>query len=480
MTTSNENSPLVSKDDGSHTQERHPPPLIPMGLGPETNHDDDMSAPEPTHRRTTTATTVEIFGCAVNDIVVFFVLPAMFYFAVVVRVAAYVIDVAWDGGTIPTGPYRLVEAHVGGDFFSHYDFYDGPDSVGSAGHNSYVPRSRAEELGIAGVVVDNGGDDGEEEFAYMSSAATHSGPRDSIRLEGRTRFDRGLFVLDVRHMPDGCGVWPAFWLTDEARWPMNGEVDVLEGVNGQTTAKTALHTSNQCDMYAHVAPYAKTGHWEMITGIPDHFTGDPDYQTVKGADNCWTMAPHQWENEGCTVVHERNDTIGAPVNANGGGLYVLEWDPVGRYHEGLKGGYIKSWVFSPSIPQNLRDALDTAGMEDSSKRVAPDPLSWGLPYAYFAIGETTGCSADHFKHMRIVFDLAFCGTVSGNRFTRECPALAKTFNVTNEHGDNDPVSTCNAYIESNPKALEQAYWKIKGVYVYERELEHQRNKFGQG
>ena len=37
------------------------------------------------------------------------------------------------------------------------------------------------------------------------------------------------------------------------------------GVNGQTTAKTALHTSNQCDMYAHVAPYAKTGDWEWIS-----------------------------------------------------------------------------------------------------------------------------------------------------------------------------------------------------------------------
>ena len=175
------------------------------------------------------------------------------------------------------------------------------------------------------------------------------------------------------------------------------------------------------------------------------------------------MAPHQWENEGCTVVHERNDTLGEPVNANGGGIYVLEWDPVGRYREGPygMGGYIKSWVFSPSVPQNLRDAIDTAGLEDPSDRVVPDPDTWGTPYAYFAIGDGTGCSADHFKNMRIVFNLAFCGTVSGNRFTRECPALAEMFNVTNERGENDPVLTCNAYIESNPKALEQAYWKIK-------------------
>lgn len=368
------------------------------------------------------------------------------------------------GDYLPTGPYRLVEAQEGQDFFSFYDFYDGPDSIGSAGYNMYVSEAKATELDIASVVTEKDSRTGErEDFVYMSSAPTKRGPRDSVRLEGKTRFDRGLFILDVRHMPDGCGIWPAFWMTDEAAWPRNGEVDVLEGVNGQSTAKTALHTSDQCDMYAHVPSYAKTGDWEWITGIPDTFTGQPDLKTTKAADNCWVMAQHQWANEGCTAVHDRNDTIGAPVNANGGGIYALEWDPENHY--------IKSWVFSPDIPQNLQDAIDTAGSEDASERVMPDPHSWGLPYAYFAIGDTTGCTADHFKNMRIVFNLAFCGNVAGNRFTGECSDLAKKFNVTNDHGNHDPVLTCNAYIESNPEALEEAFWKIKGVYVYERELE---------
>ena len=99
------------------------------------------------------------------------------------------------------------------------------------------------------------------------------------------------------------------------------------GVNGQTTAKTALHTSDKCDMYAHVPPWAKSGDWEWVSGIPDTFTGAPDARTAKAADDCWVSAPHQWANEGCTAVHDRNDTIGAPVNAHGGGVYVLEWDP---------------------------------------------------------------------------------------------------------------------------------------------------------
>ena len=46
----------------------------------------------------------------------------------------------------------------------------------------------------------------------------------------------------------GCGTWPAFWLTDEANWPVNGEIDIVEGVNYQDTAKTALHTTKECRM----------------------------------------------------------------------------------------------------------------------------------------------------------------------------------------------------------------------------------------
>ena len=135
------------------------------------------------------------------------------------------------------------------------------------------------------------------------------------------------------------------------------------------------------------------------------------------------------------------------------------------------------WVFpaDEGIPENLEAAIDSASREPTSESafddvVRPDPSSWEkLPYAYFAIGETTGCSADHFQNHRLIFNLAFCGAVSGNRFLSDCPELSRKFLVMDKQGNPDPVATCNAYIASNPTELKEAYWKVRGVYVYQRE-----------
>lgn len=51
--------------------------------------------------------------------------------------------------------------------------------------------------------------------------------RPSVRLESKATFTHGLYVLDVAHMPIGCGVWPAFWSYGPG-WPANGEIDVIE------------------------------------------------------------------------------------------------------------------------------------------------------------------------------------------------------------------------------------------------------------
>lgn len=334
---------------------------------------------------------------------------------------------------VPCGLYRLVGmlatiyrsamTHIvsienitqeGHDFFEYYNYYQGRDSAGSNGFNTYVSAERAIELGIVNITMekdildltsnsagrrrrttDNATLDEEmvetehdlledaptlkdEPFIYMSSASTADGPRESIRLEGKRRFNRGLFIIDLRHMPAGCGVWPAFWLADEANWPVNGEIDIVEGVNYQNEAKTALHATIGCSM-DDVPQGVMTGGWDTAVGIPDSKTGIPD-TTLRYAMDCFVYNPKQWLNQGCVAVDMEGGSLGIPLNKKGGGVYALEWDPVNRH--------MRTWVFTPhvKVPKNLQEAISTASQPHVNDRVMPDPELWPLPYGYFPIG----------------------------------------------------------------------------------------------
>lgn len=38
--------------------------------------------------------------------------------------------------------------------------------------------------------------------------------RYSVRVTSKLQYDSGLFILDVKHTPYGCGTWPALWLSE--------------------------------------------------------------------------------------------------------------------------------------------------------------------------------------------------------------------------------------------------------------------------
>jgi len=296
----------------------------------------------------------------------------------------------------PVGAYQLVERQIGEELFKYYTFLEGRDSVGSNGYNTYVSESMGQELGILNVTLEqdhvvwrqNQQQEQDEKakvpFVYMSSAPMPDGRRYSLRLEGKRRFNRGLFLLDVRHMPTGCGAWPAFWLTDEDNWPVHGEIDILEGVNYQSTAKTALHTTKGC-RHESVPPSYKTGTWDTAVGIPDRATGIPD-MTIREANDCFVYNPKQWLNQGCVAVSGSNETLGKPMNDKGGGIYALEWDPVFSK--------IRTWVFDHDrLPKNLVKVLNQEKMtvvegDDGGKvvDVVPNPDEWPLPYGYYSVG----------------------------------------------------------------------------------------------
>lgn len=96
-------------------------------------------------------------------------------------------------------------------------------------------------------------------------------------------------------------------------------------------------------------------------------------------------------NIGCNYAAPQSDTTsyGSPFNAEGGGVYALEWDD----------DDLKIWHFPRSeIPSDI-----TAGK--------PKPMNWGLPQARFGGSE---CNADkYFYNMSLVINTVrspdFCG-----------------------------------------------------------------------
>jgi len=234
-----------------------------------------------------------------------------------------------------------------------------------------------------------------------------TGGRKSLRVQSSKAFNHGLIVADIAHMPGGvCSTWPAFWMVGP-NWPASGEIDILEGVNEQTSNRMTLHTGSGV-----VVSKNKTFSGELVT------------------PNCDVAAPGQDKNAGCLISDSDKATYGKGFNQNGGGVYATEWTSNG----------IKIWFFPRSaIPANIASAN-------------PEPSeAWGAPRAAF-----TGDFKidDHFKDLNIVFDTTLCGDWAGKIWAdSSCAALAPT---------------CEEFVNKNPSAFREAYWAVNSLKVFEK------------
>ncbi|OCT52751.1 putative glycosidase C21B10.07 [Cladophialophora carrionii] len=293
--------------------------------------------------------------------------------------------------------YLLEDDYSSDVFADMFDFFTDDDPT--HGYVNYISYDQATSAGL--YKADNGS-------VYMgvdsTNVATGRG-RDSVRLSTKKVYNHGLIILDLAHMPAGaCGSWPAFWMLGP-NWPVNGEIDIIEGVNSQSANTMTLHTNAGCSITS--------------TGA---FSGS--LQT----DNCDVNAPDQATNAGCAIDSDDNLTFGSGFNANGGGVYATEWTSEA----------ISMWFFPRnSIPADISNGQ-------------PDPSNWGLPKGQF----TGGCDIDeHVKDQQLVFDVTFCGDWAGSVWSTDstCSALG---------------STCQAYVQNNPSAFQETYWLINGLKVY--------------
>ena len=153
-------------------------------------------------------------------------------------------------------------------------------------------------------------------------------------------------------------------------WPSSGEIDIIEGVNLQTTNSITLHTSPGCIM---------------------DFGGSSGATPVEA--NCNANNGYN----GCSANTWDQKNFGTGFNNNGGGVYAMQWESSGIY----------VWFFPRNaIPQDINAR-------------APVTQNWGLPVVAFNGGK--GCDVNaRFRDLNIVFDTTFCGDWAGGEFGKQC------------------------------------------------------------
>ncbi|KKY19351.1 putative endo-beta [Diplodia seriata] len=248
--------------------------------------------------------------------------------------------------------YTLVDDYTPNNWFERFNFFTDGDPTN--GHVQYVNESWATQHGLVGY--------GDSVYMGVDHTNTYSetGPgRPSVRLESKKVYNHGLFILDLNHMPIGCGTWPAWWtLGKSSEWPAGGEIDIIEGVNNNLNNTNKIYTSNGCSI---------TGKGQ--TAIADSF-------------DCA---------DGCGSANTRTDGYGNGFNKADGGVYAMEWTSQ----------WIRIWFFPRS------------GVPGSIGKGSPDISEFGTPTANFQ----GGCDIDqHFKDHTIIFDITFCGDWAGPTF----------------------------------------------------------------
>lgn len=121
-------------------------------------------------------------------------------------------------GAPGAAPYRLVDEYSPATFFDNFNFYTGGDPTN--GHVQYVDRKTALRNGYATTT---------NSAARMSVDTINKFPlggrgRPAVRLISNNSYTHGMFIADVKHMPTGCGTWPAYWLLGPDPWPTYGEI----------------------------------------------------------------------------------------------------------------------------------------------------------------------------------------------------------------------------------------------------------------
>lgn len=135
----------------------------------------------------------------------------------------------FDTGTLDRSKWNV----VGPDFWVNEEqqaYIDSPETI------RFLPSGRTDGAASGTLVL---------QPVFRKDFATPTGRKADfvsgrITTKGKFDFTYGRAVARIR-MPAAAGVWPAFWLLGNGRWPETGEIDVMEYVGEPDWIGVALH-----------------------------------------------------------------------------------------------------------------------------------------------------------------------------------------------------------------------------------------------
>lgn len=155
---------------------------------------------------------------------------------------------------------------------------------------------------------------------------------------------------------------------------------------------------------------------------------------------------------GCAINDMRNTSFGHKFNANGGGVYAMEWtDAKISVWFWPRGAYTGSWG-----SEATNQSLPYSASEYHPFHAHPRPNEWGAPVAVYE-GDKGGKGCDFkqaFKKQRIVINTTFCGAWGIDSW--ESSGCKKSTGF----------ETCEAFVRDKPGEMWDAFWAIRGLRVY--------------
>ncbi|KAJ7209245.1 glycoside hydrolase family 16 protein [Mycena pura] len=302
--------------------------------------------------------------------------------------------------------YLRSESIVGTDFFHSFDWMAIDDPThGRVNYTDEVTAKRA-NLTFAS----------HNKFILRADDTTVLAPdgpgRNSVRLSSKHNYTTHVAVFDIAHMPQGCGTWPAVYDVSPSvvnwefggNWPVDGEVDILEGANDQGTDQATLHTGPNCTM---PAVRCETG-----TALQSDCDANVNF------------------NEGCGVSFNETTSYGPTFNTNGGGWYAMERTK----------RFIAVWFWARNDYRVPREVVEGEFIISTSR--------WGTPAAYFP---NTSCDLADWAPHNIIINLTLCGDFAGN------PAV---------YASSGCPSTCVDYVNNNATVFSDAFFEFNSINVY--------------